>query len=280
MPRRPLSAAARSPALPWSHTAQQQAAKRLHALGQQAGGESGEDVAAAALGHAVVTGGVHRQTAVRRGHHRAAALQHQIDAAAGRIGRRPALPSAAEVAAGAEKLPLVGRHHRHLTAAEGQLIYMPLQRVYAIGIQHQRLVQRQQAAHQRIALLAASHAAAHSHGIAPGGAAADVLLRRQREPALQRGQRVGHGLIGLHRRHLPDVGRDAQKDQPAAGADGGAGAEHRRTGVAHAAPQHVHLAEIPLVARRVAGRQGGLYIVKVDGQHAHCSSRRFLFSIA
>lgn len=153
MPRRPLSAAARSPALPWSHTAQQQAAKRLHALGQQAGGESGEDVAAAALGHAVVTGGVHRQTAVRRGHHRAAALQHQIDAAAGRIGRRPALPSAAEVAAGTEKLPLVGRHHRHLTAAEGQLIYMPLQRVYAIGIQYQRLVQRQQAAHQRIALL-------------------------------------------------------------------------------------------------------------------------------
>ena len=157
---------------------------------------------------------------------------------------------------------------------------MPLQRVYAIGIQHQRLVQRQQAAHQRIALRAAAQTAAQCYHIAACGTAADGFLRRQREPALQRGQRVGHGLIGLHRRHLPNIGRDAQKDQPAAGADGGAGAEHRRAGVAHAAPQHVHLAEIPLVARRVAGRQGGLYIVKVDGQHAHCSSRRFLFSIA
>ena len=54
MPRRPLSAAARSPALPWSHTAQQQAANGVHALGPAEPAASPvQHVAAAALGHAV-----------------------------------------------------------------------------------------------------------------------------------------------------------------------------------------------------------------------------------
>ena len=254
--------------------------KRLHTLRQQAGGHAGEDIAAAALCYAVIAGGVHRQMSVRRGDHRPVPLQHQIDAPACGVGRRTALPSPAHVAAHAEELPLVGRQHRHKTAAAGQLIYMPFQRVYAIGIQHQRLLQRQQAAHQPVALLAASHAASHSHGIAPGGAAADLRLRRQTQLSVQRRQRVGHGLVGLHRRHLPDVGWDAQKDQSAAGADGGTGAEHRRAGVAHAAAQHIDLSEIPLVTLRVAAGQGGAHMGGVQRQHRSHSFSYFLFSIS
>ena len=172
----------------------------------------------------------------------------------------------------------MGREHRGAGAA-GQCIYMPLQRVYAVGVQHQRLFHRQETAEQQVALLAPSHAAAHSHGVAAGGAAAYLLLGVGRQPPVLLRQRMGHGAPALHRRRRPHALRHAQKHQPAAAALRGGGAQHRRAGIAHAASQQIDLSERALVSRRVAAGHQAPHIFPVDGPHG-APPPAFLYSIA
>ena len=132
---------------------------------------------------------------------------------------------------------------------------MPRQGIYAIGVQHQGKFRVQQAAGQCVRLPAPAQAAADEGGVALCQAAANLSLGGQGKFAVRGGQREGHGLVGLHRRHGPDRLRDAQKHQARPGAHGGTGGENRGAGIAHAAAQAQHLAEIALVALRIAAGQ-------------------------
>ena len=178
-----------------------------------------------------------------------------------------ALPGRGHIAADAGQLAVMGRQHCDQTAAAGQFIYMPGQGVYAIGVQNQRQLQRQQPTDQGVGFVPPAHAAADGRRVTPIGAAAQRRLRVQGEPALRGRQREGHGLVALYRRDGPDLLGHTQEHQPAAAPNRAPGAQHRRTHIAHAAAQQADLAECALVARRVSGGQHAFHIVPVDGKH-------------
>ena len=209
---------------------------------------------------AAVAGGIHRQTAIRRGHHGTVTLQDQVHAPPGGVGPRTALTAPAQVAAGAEELPLMGRHHSDQPLTALHFIYTLLEGIYAVGVQHQRLFHIQQLPGQGVALVAAAQTAADQHRVTPCDALTDGLLRRQRHLSLLGRQRKGHGALAFHRRDGPDILRHPQIHKAAAAADGGGGRQHRRTGIAHRAAQAVHLAEGALVALRIALGQDAFHV--------------------
>ena len=156
---------------------------------------------------------------------------------------------------------------------------MPRQRVYAVGVQHQRLFQRQQCVHQCIAALAPPQAAAHGHGIADGGTAAYLRLRDRGEPSVLLRQRMRHSAQASGRRDGPHRLRHAQEHQPAAAVYRPAGTQHRRAGVPHAAAQQIDLAEGPFVSAPVPGGHKAPHKRPVDDLHS-APPRAFLYSIA
>ena len=152
---------------------------------------------------------------------------------------------------------------------------MPGQRIYAVGVQHQRLFHIQQPPGQSIALLPAAKAAAHQHRVAGRYLCADRFLRGQCQPALRCGQREGHGAVALYRRNGPDIPGHPQIHKAAAAADGGLGRQHRRAGIAYRAAQTVHLAEGALVALRIPPGQDAFYIIAGDLHGGALLSRKY-----
>ena len=140
---RQLAAAARSPARPWSHTPTAAARTRVGPLGQQ----GGNDRRSARRRCRPWPGRSCRWCSPARspsgdGGDGPVALQHQ-NAAVGR-GEGPGRPSAGPRRLRSPPIransTVVGRQHRGPAPAGIQYIYMPGQGVYAVGVQHQRLL--------------------------------------------------------------------------------------------------------------------------------------------
>ena len=159
----------------------------------------------------------------------------------------------------------MGRQHRHPATPSLPFIHMPRQRIYAVGIQHQRLGQIHQPPHQRIRLPAPAQTAAQQHGVAARRTPPDSLLRQQGQPSLRLRQGKGHGLVAFHRRHRPDTLRHPQKHQSRPGTHRPTAGKYRRSGIAHAAAQTQHLTEGTLVALRVPARQQPPHKLPADG---------------
>ena len=137
---------------------------------------------------------------------------------------------------------------------------MRLKGVYAVGVQHQRLVHVDEPPGQGVAFLAAAHAAADQHCVAAIDPCPDGVLRRQRQLTLLGRQGRGHGTVAFHRHDGPDILRHPQKHQSAAAADSGGSRQHRCAGVAHRAAQTVHLAEGALVPLWIAVGQNAFHV--------------------
>ena len=159
----------------------------------------------------------------------------------------------------------MGCQHRHPATPSLPFIHMPRQRIYAVGIQHQRLGQIHQPPHQRIRLPAPAQTAAQQHGVAARRTPPDSLLRQQGQPSLRLRQGKGHGLVAFHRRHRPDTLRHPQKHQSRPGTHRPTAGKYRRSGIAHAAAQTQHLTEGTLVALRVPARQQPPHKLPADG---------------
>ncbi|CAN3976652.1 O-acetyl-ADP-ribose deacetylase, partial [Dysosmobacter welbionis] len=146
-------------------------------LGQQGGDNPRQHVAAAALGQAGISGGVHQHVPRRGGGEGPVALQHQ-DTAMGR-SKGPGGPqpvAAGEVAADAGELPVVGRQHRDPVSPGVQYIYMSPQGVYAVGVQHHRLLDLlQQIQHQLRDAISPAQSRAQSHCVTAGSPLQDFL---------------------------------------------------------------------------------------------------------
>ena len=165
--------------------------------------------------------------------------------------------AAGEVAADAGELPVVGRQHRDPVSPGVQYIYMSPQGVYAVGVQHHRLLDLlQQIQHQLRDAISPAQSRAQSHCVTAGSPLQDFLFRLGREPPMFVRQREWHGRDALGRLHRPDGLRHPQGHQPAPGPHRRRGSEIRRTGIAHCAADDQHLAEGSLVAVRPPGRQG------------------------
>ena len=114
-------------------------------LRQQPGDEPGEQIAAAALGHAGIAGGVHGDAAIGMRDERARALEHQRDADALRKAARRLEPVGLHFGDGDAGQPrhLAGmrrEHQRALAAARqlGQQHGLGGQNVERVGVDHRR----------------------------------------------------------------------------------------------------------------------------------------------
>ena len=116
--------------------------------------------------------------------------------------------AAGEVAADAGELPVVGRQHRDPVSPGVQYIYMSLQGVYAVGVQHHRLLDLlQQIQHQLRDAISPAQSRAKSHCVTAGSPLQDFLFRLGREPPMFVRQREWHGGDALGRLHRPDGGK-------------------------------------------------------------------------
>ena len=252
---------------------------RPDSLSQQGCNDTGEDIAAAALGKAAAAGGIHQDVALRPGGNGPVAFQHQHAAVGhGKVpGRFHPVP-VAQIAADAAKLHVVGRQNCDPAPAGIQNIYMPGEGVYAVGVQHHRLFCFQQLPHQPGRTLAAAQAGAQGQHVAAGQLFQDLGQGlRGEHPAFFR-QRKGHGGSTLSRFHGPDGLRHPQGHQPAAGAHRRRRGEVRGPGIAHGAAHDQQLPEGALVAVDLPGRQGPAHKVRLHRLHradqTFCQVRR------
>ena len=208
------------------------------------------------LARPLLAGGVHQHVPLRRGRHRPVPLQHQ-HAAVGH-GKVPAPPSPGRRACRSPPMPgklhVMGRQDCDAPPAGVQYIHMPGKGVYAVGVQHHRLLRLQQ--------FPAPAAPSASLRPSPGPSASTsqpesfsricgMAFAGEHSALLRQGE--GHGRDALGCLHRPDDLRHPQRHQSAAGAHRRRRRQIRRAGVPHGAAHNQQLPEGALVAVRPAG---------------------------
>ena len=136
IPYWPISAAARSPAAPWSQAAAAAASRGARPKPSSASKIPGEHITAATSSHAGVAGRIYPQHLPVGDNGAIALAQHNASSLSGQLFCR-LKAILRQVPTQTSKFPVVGRQD-HRTGRLPQYIYMLGQGVYAIGIYHQR----------------------------------------------------------------------------------------------------------------------------------------------
>ena len=205
IPYSPKEAAARSPAAPWSQTADGTAFLGGIPCPSRERIIPATHISAAAFGHTGVSSGIFKGLPIGKGGDGSVPLQHQHAAvltgkrqSSGLTIRANGLPLPQP-----EKFPIVRGQDRQTATPGVQNIYMFCHRVYTIGIQNQRglkLLHQMTGAHIRFS--ASAQARSNENPVA---------LVHIFQKNLKSRHRSRHSLLAFHCQHGPDLWRNRQE---------------------------------------------------------------------